>query len=397
MVEKISLSIAIIAILISATTLAYTVSIGGVSSQVEQRIGTIERTLQEAEQRVARAEQAAQQSQQELEAIQADRALEEAAKKEQAPIIYGTWDAPDFTSIIWPRFRETYPWAPAEGRYIEGFAPLRNRFLSEYQAGAPTADVLAQTQDAMISQLNEFLVPFPEMKYKDLYNDAHIWPNRENPVMYVANLNSGVMVYNTNLVKDEDAPKGWLDLANPEWKGLIVLQDPRTLAGLISGLLADLQPALGQQRWDSFMKGLAANTGILTGSGTEAYVKVVAGEFPIGIAYINDILKQRPDTPVKVAWPTEEPLGVSISVGSYVGVTDKAANPNFAKLWVTWLLSPAGQKAMADTGRNPPLPSLDHPGSMGKVMPQGLQVFPRNEDILKDPNKWSEIFKGYFT
>ncbi|MBI2184880.1 MAG: extracellular solute-binding protein [Thaumarchaeota archaeon] len=440
MADKISLSIAVVAILISAGSLAYTSSVvGGVSTQidqakkdligqvgsqanqvnskisplessvntvkqeqtairglVDQRIGGLEKALQEAQTRLAQAEKAAQQSQKELQALQAEKALEEAAKKEKAPIVYGTWDAPDFINIMWPRFRESYPWAPAEARYVEGFAPLRSRFISEYQAGAPTADIIIQPQDAMIGQLKDYFIPFNEMKYKDLYPAELVWPNKDRIVMYTANMNYAVIVYNTNLVKDADVPKGWLDLADSKWKGKVVIHDPRTLAGIISNLLADLQLALGQQRWDAFMKGLAANTGLLTASGTEAYVKVVAGEFPIGVAYINDVLKQKPDTPLKVAWPQNEPKSMSIAIGSYVGIVNKAANPNFAKLWVTWLLSPSGQKALADTGRNPPLPSLDHPRSMSKVIPPGLGIFTVNEDRLKDPNKWAEIYKGYF-
>ncbi|MBI2183389.1 MAG: extracellular solute-binding protein [Thaumarchaeota archaeon] len=439
MIDKASLSVAIIAILISAGSIAYTSSvIGGVSSQidsakkdlsgqitsqvgqvtskisplessvnsvkqeqtairslVDQRIGGLEKSLQEAQQRLAQAEQQAKQSQQELQALQAERALEEAAKKEKAPLVYGVMDAPDFSGIVWPRFRESYPWAPAEPRYIEGFAPLRGRFVSEYNANTPSADLLLQSEAPMIGDLQSYLQPFPDMKYISLHAPAISFPNQKEPIMFSPFLLPAVIVYNTNLLKADEAPKSWLELSNSKWKGKIALQDTRRLETTTT-LLSDLQLAFGQAKWDTFMKGLAANNPLLVGSNTEAYTKVVAGEFPIGIALINDIIRQKTGTPVAVAYPKEDVIAIDPGAATMIGISKKAPNPNFAKLLVTWLMSPTGQRAVAETGRPPALLTLDHPNSLGKVVPAGMTLLPRNQDFFKDPKKWEALMKSYF-
>ncbi|MBI4258359.1 MAG: extracellular solute-binding protein [Thaumarchaeota archaeon] len=435
MADKLSFSVGVIAILIAAGSIAYTSSaIGGVSNQidsvtrelsgqltsqigpvnskiaplassvnsvkeeqtairslVEQRVGGLEAALQQAQQRLTEAERAAQLAQQELESLQADKALEEAAKKEQAPLIYGVVDAPHFANIIWPRFRESYPWAPAEPRYIEGFAPLRSRFVSEFQANAPSADLIWQSHAPMVGELAPYLATFKDMKYINLYEKAFI--GGDGRIFGTMTL-PGVIMYNTNIVKTDDVPKSWFDLANPKWKDKIVLQDLRRLE-FTTQAMADLQLAMGKDRWTEFMKGFAANNPTLVGSNTEAYVKIIAGEFPIGIGRLNDILAQQTDTPVAVAWPQEEPKGV-ISGTSMIGISAKAANPNFARLLVQWLMSPQGQKAIADTGRPPTLLTLDHPKSLGSVIPLGVGILPVNEDFLKDPKSWEAVVKSFF-
>ncbi|MBI4257463.1 MAG: extracellular solute-binding protein, partial [Thaumarchaeota archaeon] len=362
MTDKVSLAVAVIALIVGAGGIAYTSSlIGGVSSQLEQRIGAVEKALEETQ--------------------QGDRALEEAAKKEQPPLIYGVIDAPDFQGTVWPRFRESYPWAPAEGRYIEGFQPLRSRFVSEYSADAPTADIIWQSIAATVAELPDYIVVWPDMEYKGLYVDAMMFPNTEQPYLYVTHLLPGVIVYNKNLVQDEDAPKGWLDLGDPKWNNKITMQDIRSGSGA-SKVFGDLQPVLGQQKWDELMTKMNANNILYTQSSTEAFVKVIAGEFPIGIALLNDVIRQPADSPIKVAWPQEEPLSVPLGDATALSISKKAANPNFAKLFANWLLSPTGQRAIAETGRSPALLTLDHPIAVGKTLPQGISIMPANEDYI---------------
>ena len=438
MVDKGSLSIGIIALLISAGGIAYTASsLGTVSSDinkakndlsaqittktspiessvgtvrqdqsalkqeqaairtlVEQKVGGLEQALKEAQSRLAEAEKKAAEQAKELEQLRASAALEEQAKKEQAPLIYGVIDAPDFANIVWPRFREAYPWAPTSGRYIEGFGPLRARFASEFQAGAPTADIVWQPEGNMLIELapKGFFAPFPEMRYRGLYTEATV---HEGGILYGTHLLLGVIVYNTNLVSANDAPKGWSDLANPNWKNKIALQNPTRL-GTPAKSLADLFPILGQEKWETLAKGLAANNPLYTGSDTEAYIKVLAGEAPIGVVLINDVLRQKPGTPVAVAWPQEEPIGVPIGSITQIAVNVKAANPNFARLFVEWLLGPLGQKALGETGRSPVLTTVDVPVSLGKVLPPGMKILPSNRDFYQNGQQWADRYKALF-
>ena len=319
-----------------------------------------------------------------LAKLQAADALVEAAKGEEAPLIYGVIDAPDFSGTVWPRFREAYPWAPEEGRYIEGFSQLRARFVSEYQAGVSTADILWQSEGPMAIEMPDYLAPFEEMAYANLYPDSL---KHKDHKMYTTHLLPAVLMYNTNLVTADEAPTSWLDLGDPKWQGKTTFE---TIVGFetTAKVFVDLYPILGDEAWTDFVQKTAANNPHFTSSNTEAYVKVLAGEYSIGIALINDILAQEAGTPIAIAWPTETPLGITVGSQSKIGVVDKAANPNFARLFVQWLESPVGQRAIGETGRPPALATVDSPVALGNVMPVGMPMFPTFEEFFTEPAKW---------
>ena len=440
MVDKASLSIGIIALLVAAGGIAYSQSlIGGVTNEitkaknelstqltsktspidtsvntirqdqsalkqeqaairtlVEQKVGGLEQALAQAQARLAEAEKIAAAQAKELEQLRASAALEEKAKLEKAPVIYGVMDAPDFVNLVWPRFREAYPWAPEKPSYVEGFAPLIARFVSESQAGAPTADIIYQSEPQMLIQLlpGGFLQPFPEMRYRGLYpaNFAD-----EQGASYVVTVIPMVIAYNINLVPADQAPKGWLELADPKWNGKIVMQDPR-LTQTSTQVLVSFFPVLGEQRWDAFMKGLAANKPVFTNSNTEAFTKVVAGEFPITLALVNDFLPPRftPGTPVAIAFPQEDPKAIAVGAITRMAVTAKGSNPNFAKLFLEWFASPLGQRALAESGRPPALQTVDAPASLGKLLPAGTTIIPAYVEYYTKGAEWTTRIKSYF-
>lgn len=311
------------------------------------------------------------------------------------PLIFGVVDEADFTDIIGPRFRESYPQTSVECRYVEGFKPLAERFIYEFQADEPSADLLWQSEAVMTGEVSPYLTSFPEMSYKHLYPDWMLYPNKASPTMFTTHLLPNVVIYNSDLVEDTAAPKSWLDLADPRWKGRIIIEDPRSLETSVK-LLAELCPQMGEKRWEKFLQGLASNQPFFTKSMREAYVRVARGEFAVAIDYINDTMSQKPGTPVKVAWPQEEPKGVTPGANSKIGISKKAIRPKPAQLFVEWLLSPLGQKTLADTSRPPALLTLDHANSLGKALPQGVKIFPPNPDFAKNPKKWEKRIATFF-
>jgi iron(III) transport system substrate-binding protein len=278
---------------------------------------------------------------------------------------------------------------------VQGFTALANRFATEFQSNAPSADIVIQGQGLTSGLLGQYYQPFPDFKFRDVYPEAFPYPNKSKAVAFPLTQNAVVLIHNTEVVKEADAPKGWLALADPAWKGKFVIHDPRQLTTPTS-FFAEMFLVLGQDRWNTYMRDVAANAPTLVGSSTEAYVKVVSGEFPVGLALINDILNQKPGTPVRIAYPTEEPIGLTIVPSTFIGISQKAASPNFAKLFAIWALSPPGQRAVGDTGRMPTLSILDHPLSPGKVIPPGVKPFPVNPEIVTNPKKWGDLMKSFF-
>jgi iron(III) transport system substrate-binding protein len=87
-----------------------------------------------------------------------------------------------------------------------------------------------------------------------------------------------VMGYNTNLVKADDAPKGYVDLLDPKWKGKLVKSHPGYSGTSLTGTYA-LEKLLG---WDYFAK--LAKQGVLQLQSTTAPPKSIAsGERAVNV------------------------------------------------------------------------------------------------------------------
>ncbi|HEY7061924.1 MAG TPA: extracellular solute-binding protein [Chloroflexota bacterium] len=150
-----------------------------------------------------------------------------------------------------------------------------------------------------------------------------------------------------------------LDILNPQWKGKIVLQDPRGGAGL--GLTTVLYVKHGEQ----FIRDLFSQQDIVvTGDGRQQAEWVVRGRYPIAIGLNNDVLALLEQSGVKanVDSVEEGAWGMSIGFGG-IQLLNRAPNPNAAKLYVNWLLTQPAQAQLAElvraNSRRTDVPAID--------------------------------------
>src|SRR5207249_4163467 len=94
--------------------------------------------------------------------------------------------------------------------------------------------------------------------FKSSSADA-IAPNFKDPQGYWTGFSARcrVILYNTNLVKKEEAPKSVYDLTDSKWKGKITISDPRF--GTMSFHAAALFIALGDDKAIEFFRNLKQN------------------------------------------------------------------------------------------------------------------------------------------
>src|SRR5689334_11762153 len=148
--------------------------------------------------------------------------------------------------------------------------------------------------------------------------------------------------YNTDLVKREEAPKGYADLLDPKWRGKIVKAHPG-YSGAILTTTYILSRDLG---WEFFEK-LAQQKVMQVQSAADPPKKILLGERAI-MADGNDynlVLLKDQGKPVEVVYPAEgSPL---IIVGS--GIFRGAPNPNAAKLFQSFFLGAETQQMLVDT------------------------------------------------
>ncbi len=399
---NISLAMSVIALVVAGAGIAYlsnaispvTADVKRLSTDVsdtKSKLGAISQeqtTIRSAlEKEVSGLKDALKKAESEIQKATAREKIIEAARTEKTLVVYGPMDAPDVTGIIWPRFKQQYPWA--ELQYTEGFGPLMARFVQESKSGVPTADVVTQSLASLLLEPigKGETVPFPDNRYKDLYPKEVLDPQGRYYIIFGLSCVAG---YNTNKVKAADLPKTWMDMIDPKWKGRIVFNNPPSLVAF-GQCLAEMSAHMDAATYDRFLKGLAANNPRITESATHAYQTIVSGEKDIGIVYLNDIIVQPPGTPVKHVWlnPTPfTPIGIVIA--------KNAKHPNLARLFLEWMTSAEGQAAIGATGRVPILAGVPSPVDKVGGIPPGITLVSKNAELYTNPAKYTSLFKQVF-
>ena len=151
------------------------------------------------------------------------------------------------------------------------------------------------------------------------------------------------MARNTDLVKAEDAPKGYRDLLDPKWAGKIVKAHP----GYSGTILTATYQTARDVGWDYYEK-LAKQRVMQVQSASDPPKKLALGERAImadGIEYGVFQLKET-GKPVDVIYPVE---GSPLIIGPN-GILKSAPNPNAARLFQSFMLSAECQQFNVEFG-----------------------------------------------
>lgn len=259
----------------------------------------------------------------------------DAAKKEGKVVVYGTV-VPQVMNPINKGFEKKYG---IRVEYWRGSATqVLDRTVTEWRAGKPAFDVAEAAAAGSVVMRREGLfaryVPPSSDKFPDFVKakDGLITAWRALPI--------GI-IYNTELVKPSDAPKSWDDLLSPKWKGKISMPDP-TRHATTAQFLWNLQKLKGE-KWLDYVKALAKQEPHLVESLAPVPSVVIKGEAEVGITYIKYVKQYKGP----IAYVLMEKF---ISEPSYVSLSGKAPNPEAAKLYIDFLCSADGQKAVAEDG-----------------------------------------------
>jgi iron(III) transport system substrate-binding protein len=259
----------------------------------------------------------------------------DAAKKEGKVVVYAAVP-PQTMKVINDPFEKKYGirveyWRASTTGILE-------RALNEWRVGQAGADVIEGNKGPQLilkaeGVFDKFLPPsagkFPR---QFIEADGILTPWRFNPIS---------ILYNTELVKKEELPKTLGDLLLPGWKGKITIPDPSRHT-TTAQFLADLDRYEGI-KWREFARGLAQQQPLLVESFAPIVNTVVKGEAHLGITYLKYVGQYK--GPIDYVR-----LNKYLADTNYMGVGKKAAQPNAGKLYVEYICSPEGQKAMAATG-----------------------------------------------
>jgi iron(III) transport system substrate-binding protein len=158
---------------------------------------------------------------------------------------------------------------------------------------------------------------------------------------------SRVIVYNTKLVKPEEAPQSMFDLTDPKWKNQVAMADPRF--GSTSFHAAALFVVLGDQRAEQYFRDLKAN-GVKIVDGNSVVRQMVSrGEVKVGWTDTDDVsVAKEAGEPVEMVYPDQQGLGAPI-MPNMASLIQGGPNPENGKKLIDYLLSPEVERMLAES------------------------------------------------
>ncbi len=220
---------------------------------------------------------------------------------------------------------------------------LANKLLAE--KSRPQADVFWSNEPVrtLVLKKNGVLTPYLSP------NAQGIPAPFKDPENYWTGFSarSRVIVYNTNLMKAEEAPTSIFDLADPKWKGQVAIADPRF--GSTSFHVAALYAELGDERADEFFRKLRANEVKIVPGNSVVRDMVSRGEAKLGLTDTDDVNVALEDKqPVAMVFPDRDGMGVPI-MPNMVSLIANAPHSGAGKKLIDYLLSPEVERMLAQS------------------------------------------------
>jgi iron(III) transport system substrate-binding protein len=271
-----------------------------------------------------------------------------------------------------------------------------------YQAGSE--EVAAKVQaEALAGKIQaDILISSDRFWYEDLATKGNLvsyQPSQtekvdtfyKHPNGFYNTLSFPVMViaYNSEVVKDSDAPKSFKELADPKWKDKVSAGSPLA-SGTNFTTVAFLVKKYG---WEYFTS-LRKNNLIAEGGNSGVVRRLQSKERPVGIVLLENILRlTKTDPRIKFLIPSDG----AVIQSNVLALVKKESSGEATKRIADWMFSSEGQKAMAR--------SYMYPSVSGELAPEGAPEFsklqataqPWTRDFIGETLKSREDIKNQFS
>jgi iron(III) transport system substrate-binding protein len=258
--------------------------------------------------------------------------LTELAKKEGELSVYHVY--PALPAVIAAFTKKTGIKVKA---WRSGSEAVLQRVSAETRGGRHEVDVVQNNApEAEAAWREKLLQEVASPHFKDLMPGAV--PAHQGWVGFT--LDIWTAAYNTNAVKKDELPKTYADLADPRWKGRLGIESNNH--AWFGTLMAELGEAQGIKLFDNIV---AAN-GIGARKGHSVLANLVAsGDIPLGLTVYSWIPEQLKKKGAPIDNHAILPL---LAQPSTIALMKRAPNPASALLFYDFMISPEGQKLLAD-------------------------------------------------
>ena len=302
--------------------------------------------------------------------------LVEGAKKEGELNIYTSAQSDDMGALV-KAFEQKYGvkvnvWRSSSEKVLQ-------RAIQETRAGRAAMDIAETNGPELESMSREKVLQAVKSPHlKDLIEQA-IRPHGD---WVGTRLNVFVQAYNTNLVKKEEVPRTWEDLANPKWKGKLGIEQED--ADWLAGQFAEM----GEAKAAKVFRDIVNANGVSVRKGHTLLTQlVVSGEIPLALTVYNYKAEQLKQKGAPIDWFH---IGPAIARPNGIGVSRLAPHPHAAVLFFDFELSEEGQKILAGRDFVPTSKKIDTP--LNKIPMKFVDA----RVALDDYQKWSRLYEDLF-
>jgi iron(III) transport system substrate-binding protein len=180
-----------------------------------------------------------------------------------------------------------------------------------------------------------------------------------------------VIMYNKDLVSEDELPTSIFDLTDPKWLGQIAATGSTN--GSMQAQIAAMRQLLGEEETETWLNGLLANEVTFFGGHTDVRKAVGAGEFKLGLVnhyYFH--LQLAEGSNVGIIFPDQGDGQVGLFTNATAAAVVKGGrNLAAAQAFLDFLVSEEGQKLFAEQNYEYPL----LPGVALKDGVQALDAF----------------------
>jgi ABC-type Fe3+ transport system substrate-binding protein len=265
--------------------------------------------------------------------------LLQGARKEGEVMIYTSLVPEDLTALA-AAFERKYgvklkSWRANSEKVLQ-------RALTEARAGRHEADAV-ETNGPQLEALyrEKGLQPLRSPHLKDLMPQAL----RPHGHWVGSRINMFVQSYNTRLVKKDELPNSYADLAAPRWKGRLGIEaeDEDWFATIVTDL--------GEEAGLRVFRDIVRTSGLSVRKGHTLLAGLVAsGEVPLALTTYSHGAEKMKQRGAPVEWFAIAP---AVGRANGIGIVAQPPHPHAAALFADFLLSPEGQAILQKGGYVP--------------------------------------------
>jgi iron(III) transport system substrate-binding protein len=299
----------------------------------------------------------------------------EGAKKEKQVTVYTSLNLKDSVPIT-QAFEKKYGvkvelWRSSSEKVLQ-------RAVTEARAGRFAVDAFELNGPELEAMYREGLLDeFYSPEFRNLPPAA--FPKHRH---YAADrFNFFTIAYNTNLVKPNEVPNSYEDLADPRWTGRIGIEASDT------DWFGSIVKHMGEQKGLALFRKIAQQKPQMRTGHTLIAELVASGEIPLAATIYNHNAERLLVNGAPIRWKALNP---TFGRPNGVAVAKRAQRPHAALLFVDFMLSHEGQTLIKQRNRVPASTKVD----------SNLNDFPFEMIdpvlVLDEAEKWEKIWSELF-